>query len=262
VVALLEKERELKLWESYHSKGDYQAREKLIEAYAPLVKYVSGRLALFLPPTVEADDLFGYGALGLIQAIDRFDPSRGVKFTTFALARIRGAILDGIRQGDWLPRSLRQKERQLREVQQDLANKLGRFPTEEETAAELDMTLEDFRQLLHELSQTTFLSLDDFFPESAGPGETNPASHIPAPQTWEPSHLLSQKEMKDLVAQAIDKLGEKERLVVSLYYYDGFTRKEIAEILGVSESRVSQLHTKAILRLRGYLGSKKGDLQG
>jgi len=260
---VLEREMEAKLWESYHSRGDYQAREKLIEAYAPLVKYVSGRLALFLPPTVEVDDLFGYGALGLIQAIDRFDPSRGIKFSTFAIARIRGAILDGLRKSDWLPRSLRQKERQLREVQQELATRLGRVPTDQELAAELDMTLEEFQEFLQELGQVTLLSLDDFFPEAAATGEAAAAAAgIPAPQTWEPSHVVTQKEVKELLARAIDKLGEKERLVVSLYYYDGFTRKEIAEILGISESRVSQLHTKAILRLRGYLGSRKRDLQG
>jgi RNA polymerase sigma factor for flagellar operon FliA len=262
VVALLEREMEIKLWESYHYRGDYKARERLIEAYAPLVKYVSGRLALFLPPAVEIDDLFGYGALGLIQAVDRFDPSRGIKFTTFAIARIRGAILDGIRKSDWLPRGLRQKERQLRDIQQVLANRLGRFPTDEEMAAELHMAEEDFRKFLQEISQITLLSLDDFSFEPGGTGEANVLDNIAASHTWEPSHLVTQKEMKRMVAQAIDKLEEKERLVVSLYYYDGFTRKEIAEILGVSESRVSQLHTKAILRLRGYLGTKKRDLQG
>ncbi len=259
-MALLNSKTEEILWGDFQQKGDSSARERLIEIYAPLIKYVSGRLALFMPPTVEFDDLIGYGAIGLIQAIDRFDPSRGVKFSTYALARIRGAMLDGIRKSDWFPRSLRQKERRLRGAYQKLANRLGRSPTDMEMAAELNLSIKEFQELLQETSQAAMLSFDDVFSDQDGTEGT--ANTIPSPKALEPPWLVAQAEIKEVIAAAIDKLPEKERLVVSLYYYEGFTLKEIATTLEVSESRISQLHTKAILRLRGRLGSRKKDLQG
>lgn len=257
---MLNNTTEKMLWTNYLQKDDCNAREKLIENYAPLIKYVSGRLALFLPPTVELDDLVGYGAIGLIQAIDRFDPGRGVKFATYAIARIRGAMLDGMRKSDWFPRSLRQKERRLRGAYQKVANQLGRSPTDMEMAAELDLGVKAFRELLQEVSQASILSFDDVFPDQDGVEGT--ANIIPSPKALEPPSLVAQAEIKEVIAAAIDKLPKRERLVVSLYYYEGFTLQEIASTLKVSESRVSQLHTKAILRLRGRLGSKKRDLQG
>ncbi|NLJ33620.1 MAG: FliA/WhiG family RNA polymerase sigma factor [Firmicutes bacterium] len=252
---------EEKLWVDFQQKGDRAARKRLIEIYAPLIKYVSGRLTLFVPPTIEPEDLIGYGAVGLIQAVDRFDPSRGIKFTTYAVARIRGAMLDGMRKSDWFPRSLRQKERQLHTAYQKVANKLGRSPNDREMADELQLSIEAFRELLHEVRQTTLLSLDDIFPDQDGTG-ASAVNMFPSSQASEPESLLAQAEIKEIIAKAIDKLPERERLVVSLYYYEGFTLKEIATTLEVSESRVSQLHTKAILRLRGRLGSRKKDLGG
>ncbi len=256
---MLNNKTEDMLWMDFQQKGDSGAREKLIEIYAPLIKFVSGRLALFVPPTVELDDLIGYGAIGLIQAVDRFDPGRGIKFSTYAVARIRGAMLDGMRKSDWFPRSLRQKERHLREIYQKIANRLGRSPTDMEMANELRLSIEAFQELLQEVSHTTILSLEDVFPDRDGIRGTE--NTIPSFQHLEPPNLLAQAEIKEVIATAIDKLPEKERLVVSLYYYEGFTLKEIATTLGVSESRISQLHTKAILWLRGRLGAKKGDLQ-
>ncbi len=193
------------LWRNYKMLNDKNARDQLIVHYAPLVKYVAGRVAMNLPKNVDEGDLIGYGSLGLLDAMDRFDLQRGVKFETYAIARIRGAMIDGLRSMDWVPVSVRQRNKAIEEATKNLENRLGRSATDDEIANELNMSIEEYNQRILDMSSSSILSFDDI---------------------WG-----------------------------SLYYYEGLTVKEIAEILGVSPSRISQLHTKAVVRLRGSLSS-------
>ena len=249
------------LWQAFLQHGDQQARETLIEQHAPLVKYMAGRLAVLTPPTIELDDLVGMGAVGLIQAVDRYDPDRGVKFSTYALSRIRGAILDGLRQLDWLPRTIREKERHLRETDQKLAQRLGRFPEDEELAQELGITPDQLHDLFQEVGQGAVLSFDEMLgSDPYGELTATRDQSVVVGKRGEPATEVLWNEVKGVLAATLDRLQERERLVVTLYYYEGLTLREIAVVLGVSQSRVSQLHSKAILRLRGMLGAKKREL--
>ena len=242
------------LWRRYRKTRHPEFRERLILEYVPLVKHVAGRLAVALPPYVDFDDLVSYGIFGLVEAIERYDFDRGVRFETYAATRIRGAILDGLRAADWVPRSLRQKGREVEQVIARLESRLGRPATDEEIAAELGMTLAEYDRLAAELSAVALVSLDDVW--VADPEEESQLRVLETVSdegSANPQDQLEEKEMERLLAEGIDQLPERERLVVALYYREGLTLKEIGRVLGVTESRVCQIHSKAILRLRAHL---------
>ncbi len=249
------------LWYKYKNKRDLEAREQLILHYISLVKYLVGRMAIGLKGYLEIDDLISAGVYGLINAVDRFDPDKGIKFETFALARVKGAILDWLRSLNWIPQSVRAKARKLENAFADLEQKLGRPPEEPELAEYLGLDLKSLNQLLHEVTPLTLVSLEECWrsPDLDSEG-LSPEELIPDPNADDPLAHLEFEEIKQTLADAIEKLPEKEKLVIALYYYEGLTLKEIGQVVGLSESRVSQLHTKAILRLRGRLSRKKKSL--
>jgi len=241
-----------RLWERFKAKQDKQARQALIELYAPLVKYVAGRLAMHMPSNVEVEDLEGYGAFGLLDAIDKFDPERDVKFETYAVTRIRGAIIDGLRSADWVPRSTRVKAKALERTIQELTNQLGRAPTDDETAAALEVSKERYYQMLDEVRGATLISLDELVGGDSPEEAVRISDLVINDDSPIDSDLIRSESLAELTA-AIEELSERERLVLALYYHDGLTLKEIGHVLGVTESRVSQIHTKAILNLRARL---------
>jgi len=230
------------LWLDYRRRKDKGIRDRLILTYAPLVKYVAGRLGSGLPSHVEEEDLVSYGLLGLIGAIERYDPDRDVKFETYAIARIRGAIIDELRAMDWVPRSVRARARDIERAIAELEKKHMRAPTDEQIAAKLGITEAELETSLSEIGRTSIAALDELWTISSSGGDqvalidTIEDSTVPEPQA--------------ALAEAIARLPEREKLVVTLYYYEELRLREIGEVLGVTESRVSQLHTKAILRLR------------
>lgn len=236
----------LELWSNYQATREAEIRDKLVEQYLPLVKLVSARIAIGLPQHVDKDDLTSNGFFGLLDAIERFDIARGVKFETYAVVRIRGAILDALRAQDWLPSTLRQKAKQYEQTVADLENSLGRSATDSEIAKALSISDEQLHVLINQLSSSTLVPLDEFI-----------RTESPTSQIVSPSQNVEDEEVKSILAKAIDKLPEKERLVVSLYYYEELTLKEISVIMKLSEARISQLHTKAIFRLRGALSRYK-----
>jgi RNA polymerase sigma factor for flagellar operon FliA len=239
------------LWKRYKSSGDERARERLVVAYSPLVKYVAGRMGSGLPAHVEEADLISYGLTGLISAIERFDLGREIKFETYAITRIRGAIIDELRNLDWVPRSVRARARAIERANMKLEAQLRRAPTDEEMASELELSLEGFQEALLQISNSTIVALDELWsvPDSSGDSvsllDTLPDRDAPDPQA-----MVDQSELRDRVADAIAALPEREKLVIALYYYENLTLREIGEVLSVTESRISQLHTKAVLRLR------------
>lgn len=248
------------LWRRYRENQDQSAWEKLVELYAPLVKHVAARLRLVLPAHVEFEDLVGNGVFGLLAAIERFQPERGIKFETFATPRIRGAILDSLRAADWAPRSLRQQERRLSQAYGKLERRLGRPATAREVCEELGVTLQELRALEREVSQAVLLSLDAAL-KGVEEGEEVTLGAKIASEHGDPVLALEREEKKRLLAAAIRELPEKEKLVIALYYYEDLNIKEIAQVLKVTESRVSQLHTRALLRLRGKLGRYQEELE-
>jgi RNA polymerase sigma factor FliA len=240
------------LWRRYKIHADDRARERLVLAYSPLVKFIAGRMASGLPAHVEEGDLVSYGLLGLIGAIERYEPDRDVKFETFAVARIKGAIIDGLRSLDWVPRSIRARAKSIEEANATLEAVLGRPPIDEEMADQLDLTLEAFRDALREIAKASVLALDDLwtFADPGGGGRIPVLDTIRDPTAVDPATEAQTTELKTRVARAIDSLPEREHLVIALHYYENLTLREIGEILGVTESRVSQLHTRAVLALR------------
>ncbi|MFO7653881.1 MAG: FliA/WhiG family RNA polymerase sigma factor [Candidatus Krumholzibacteriia bacterium] len=246
------------LWRRYRDHDDQLARQELVERYARIVKYVAGRMAVGLPHYVEFNDLISAGLLGLIQAIDHFDHERGIKFETYAIPRIRGSILDELRSQDWFPRSLRRKAKQLEEAYSVLEARLGRPATDAEIARELDIPVEDLDELLGEVAVATIMSLDADASAEDSEQSTSLGEYLADPRSDEVEHVLAQQEMKQLIARRLSELPEKEQLVLVLYYYEELTLKEIGEILDVTESRVCQIHTKAILRLRGKIERHEG----
>jgi RNA polymerase sigma factor for flagellar operon FliA len=242
------------LWREFKRTGDRALRDRLIVNYAPLVKYVAGRLGSGLPAHVEEGDLVSYGLLGLIGAIERFDPDRDIKFETYAIARIKGSIIDELRSMDWVPRSVRARARDIERSIAALEAKLHRAPTDEEISSQLGITEEEFQESLLEISRSSIAALDELW---TGSGEGDPVALIDTiedPEAPEPQAAMSQTELREALGEAIARLPEREKLVVTLYYYEELTLREIGEVLGVTESRVSQLHTKAILRLKARLG--------
>lgn len=248
-------------WETYKQSRSSQARDALIVHYVPLVKYVAGRVAVGLPANVDYDDLVSFGIFGLLDAIEKFDEARGVKFETYAITRIRGAIIDGLRSLDWVPRSVRQKAREVEDVIASLEARLGRAATDEEVSQALGMKLEEYHRLLSEMSGLSVTSLDEMW--SADPDEEPklPLSRRVEDRSGDdPTQPIEESEVKRLLMEAIDHLPERERLVIALYYYEELTLKEIGLVLDVSESRISQIHTKAIMRLRSRLNRLRESL--
>lgn len=233
------------LWEEYSKTKSASIREELIIKYTYLVKFVAGRLYASYGNNVEFDDLMSYGVFGLIDAIDKYDYARGVKFDTYAQLRIRGAIIDQLREMDWLPRSVRQKSKELEKAYFELENKLGRPATDEEMAENYGMSLQDFHKKIQNIASYSVVSLDDLLEQ-----KREVTSSEEDNQADSPENMVEDTEIKDILINAISSLPEKEKKVVSLYYYEELTYKEIGKLLCISESRVSQLHTKAIIRLK------------
>ena len=245
------------LWDRVAADADWDARQELVEIYARVVKYVAGRMAIGLPHYVDQNDLVSAGLLGLIQAIDNFDADRGIKFETYAIPRIRGAILDELRSQDWFPRSLRRKARQLEEAYTNLEARYGRTATDEELAAELGVSRNELATMIEEVSVATIISLDA---DSSGDGDdsTTLGDYLPDPKAEDVEDKVSSQEMVQLIAGGLEELPEKEQLVLILYYYEDLTLKEIGAILDVTESRVCQIHTKAVMRLKSKLMQPAG----
>jgi RNA polymerase sigma factor for flagellar operon FliA len=253
--ARLQDEEDQQLWEQYKTNHDQRIKDALIMKYASFVKYVAGRIAVNLPSNVEFDDLVSYGILGLIDAIDKYDSDRNVKFKTYAKTRIRGAIFDELRVLDWTPRSIRQKARKLEKAYAKLEGKLGRDARDEEVAEYLNIDISELHKLFDETKKSLLLSLDEiFYDDEEGSSRFD---FIEDQKSDNPQTKIEEAEAKKILADAISKLSDRERMVITLYYYEELTSKEIGKILGVSDSRVSQLHTKAILRLRGRLSRIK-----
>ncbi|PCJ20371.1 MAG: RNA polymerase sigma factor WhiG [Candidatus Cloacimonadota bacterium] len=248
--------RDLLLWTKYKGTGDPKCRDELILKFSPFVKYVAGRMAVNLPNNVEYEDLVSYGVFGLMDAIEKYDPGRAVQFKTYAKTRIRGAILDELRVLDWTPRSVRQKAKRLEKAYAHLESEFGREAKDEEVAEYLEITVDELKKLLEETRQSLVLSLDETDPNSENSGQSR-LNFFEDTNTPTPEQRATNKEVKKMLAESINKLSDRERLVVTLYYFEELTSKEIGSILGVSDSRVSQLHTKAILRLRGRLSRIK-----
>ena len=247
-----------KLWEEYSRHRTAEVREKLIIEYAPLVKIVAGRLSMYLGYNVEYDDLVGYGVFGLIDAIDKFDYGKGIKFETYASLRIRGAVLDQIRKMDWIPRSLRQKQKKIDAAMSKLELELGRPATDEELAREIGISEDELLNWQGQANVTNIISLDEFVDTS---GEKNVESV--GVNTFEtPEEVIEKDELKKLLAESLETLTDREKKVILLYYYEELTLKEISLVLEVSESRVSQLHTRALQKMKTKLGSAAGYVFG
>lgn len=249
----LDDTNKIDLWKQYSRNKSPDIREKIILEYAHLVKYVAGRLSIYFGNNVEYDDLIGFGIFGLIDAIDKFDIKKGVKFETYASLRIRGAVIDSIREMDWVPRSLRQKGKDLEKIYTDLENELGHAATDKEVAEKMGMTQDEFSKYLNDVNVSSMISLEEFLEQNYEIGvDVSGISNEDNPEIF-----AEISEARDILSDSIDRLPEKEKTVITFYYYEELTLKEISAIMKVSESRISQLHTKAILRLRGKLARHK-----
>jgi RNA polymerase sigma factor FliA len=242
------------LWREFKESGSKIAKDKLLVEYAHLVKFIANRLAINLPPSVDRNDLISSGVLGLIKAVETFEPERGFKFETFAGHKIRGAILDELRALDWVPRSVRQKSRDLQRVYARLENQLGRIPYDDEVCDELHVSMAEYEELLSEVTPTTIISLEEAMPERGSDAkELKIIDSIEDPGSDNPLKELGFTEVKEILKETIANLPEKEKLVIALYHYEELTLKEIGVVLDITESRVSQIHSKAILKLRAKL---------
>jgi RNA polymerase sigma factor FliA len=242
------------LWEQWKEHGDKEAKKQLIEKYLHIVEYVSGRLAVGLPKNVSKDDLASNGVMGLIDALEKFDYGRGLQFETYASWRVRGAILDGLRQGDWVPRSVREKAKKIEDAYQHLEQRYLRTVSDEEMSRYLDVSEKEFQNMIQEVAVMSIVSLEDPIREEES--ETR-LSLLVDEKAKNPDHKVNEFTLRDALAQGIDKLTEKERIVVSLLYYEDLSLSEIAEVMSLSPSRISQLHSKAILRLRATLDKQR-----
>lgn len=243
-----------KLWDDYARTRSPEIREKIILEYAPLVKLVAGRLSMYLGYNVEYDDLVGYGVFGLIDAIDKYDNMKAVKFETYASLRIRGAILDQIRKMDWIPRTIRQKQKKIDAAMKEIEIEKGRAATDEEIAKSLGISDEEYLSWQSQMKVTGVVSLDEFM-ES---GTEAPAQQNTQQRFETPEEVIEKEEMKKVLGQALELLTEKEKKVILLYYYEDLTLKEISNVLEVSESRISQLHTRALQKLKSKMGNYMG----
>jgi len=249
----LENKSEEELWVLYKKKRDPQIREAFIKQYAPLVKYVAGKVAVGMPQSVEFDDLVGFGVFGLLDAIDKFDPEKNVKFKTYAVTRIRGAIFDELRSIDWVPRSVRQKSREVEDTISALEAQLGRTATDKEIAKSMGMAESEYQKVMQKISSTSILSLSDMWFSGDENDKVSIGDGIESPASLNPDVIVEKEEIRQVIINAINDLPDKEKKILVLYYYEDLTLKEIGQVLEVTESRVSQLHTKAILRLRARL---------
>ncbi len=266
----MDEEEKKKLWEEYSKTCSPETREKIIVEYAPLVKLVAGRLCMYLGNHIELDDLIGYGIFGLIDAIDKFedrkstrlnsidkfDPSKAVKFETYASLRIRGAILDQVRKMDWIPRTIRQRQKKIENAVKEVEAESGKKATDKEVSENLGITEEEYYDWQTQMNITNVVSLNEF---------TDQGSEVPVDKTVtsslaKPEEVIEQNELKLMMKEALETLTERERKVIVLYYYEELTLKEVSHILGVSESRVSQLHTKGLQKMKKRLGNYMGIL--
>jgi RNA polymerase sigma factor for flagellar operon FliA len=242
------------VWSEYKRTGDRRLRDQLIVRYSPLVKFVAGRVSAGLPHTIEQADLVSYGMFGLIDAIEKFDTGRSIKFETYAITRIKGAIIDELRSIDWVPRSVRAKARAVEQAYAALEGNLGRAPSDAEVAGELQISEDDLQQIFGQISYVGIVALDEVIAGNrAERGEATTFGETLADRREGPMAAFEVEEMKQILAGAINRLGEREKIVLTLYYYESLTLAQIGEVLGVTESRVCQIHTKAVMQLRGRL---------
>ena len=247
---------EQELWVKYKQDGSQSAREQLILDYVPLVKHIVGKVIVSIPDKYSFDDLVNYGILGLMDALERFDPERGVKFSTYAVPRIKGSIYDEVRKDDWVPQAVRKKSKQFTTALMKLEKQLGRKPTDDEIKAELGLNSKQYQKMLSEINIPENVSLEKII--SFKDNDTLTIKDLVKDEKEEqPEQVFDYNKMKEILGIAIDKLPRKEKLVVSLYYYEDLTLQEIGDIMELTPARISQLHTKSIFRLRGYLGQKK-----
>lgn len=235
------------LWKKYKKTNDKKIKEQLIVEYIPLVKIVAGRMYNFYGSKIDFEDLIGYGVLGLIDSIEKFDLSKNIKFETYAQIRIKGTIIDNIRKLDWIPRSLRKKSKDVQNAMLELENKLGHSPTNKELAKHMNMSINEIEDLLSDISTFNVISLEDTLK-----GKNEGGIYVKSKEDG-PEDIIEKKEVKEILVKAIEHLPDKEQLVISLYYYDELTYKEIGHILGLSESRISQIHSKSILEIKNFL---------
>lgn len=245
------------LWKHYRKQRDPSVREYFVHQYAPLVKYVAGRVAIGMPSAVDFDDLVQCGMFGLFDAISKFDPTKHVKFKTYAVTRIRGAIFDELRAIDWVPRSVRQKAREVEDTVRELEAGLGRAATDEEIAGAMGVSVKEFQRVLVRIAGTAVVSLNDVWHGGEDEDRVSIEDNIESPTESGPATIAEKEEMRRVIVEAIRELPENEQQVLALYYYEELTLKEIGQVLEVTESRVSQLHTKARLRLRTKLTNVK-----
>jgi RNA polymerase sigma factor for flagellar operon FliA len=251
--AIPEDRTEEERWLEYRKTRNPALREAFIKQYAPLVKYVAGKVAMGMPSNVEFDDLVGFGVFGLIDAIDKFDPEKNVKFKTYAVTRIRGAIFDELRQIDWVPRSVRQKTREIESTISSLEAQLGRTASDQEIAGALGMNEDEYLKTIQKISGTSILSLNDVWFSGDEKDRVSIVDSIESPSSLNPDVMVEKEVMRQVIITAINELPDKEKKILILYYYEDLTLKDIGRVLEVTESRVSQLHTKAILHLRSKL---------
>jgi RNA polymerase sigma factor for flagellar operon FliA len=248
------------LWADYKATDAREARDRLIVHYSPLVKYVAGRVSVGLPQNVDQADLVSYGIFGLIDAIDKFDTGRNIKFETYAIARIKGAIIDELRSIDWVPRSVRAKARSVEKAYSKLEAAQGRTPTDAEVAAEMGISERDLQNTFNQISFIGLVALDEVLSVGGERGESTTLGDTIADRGQSPVAAFEVEEMKQILASAINRLGEREKIVLTLYYYEGLTLAEIGEVLGVTESRVCQIHTKSIFQLRSKMVEPEREL--
>ena len=247
-----------KLWDDYRKNPTPQLREQIIVEYAPLVKVVAGKLAMYLGSNVEYDDLVGYGVFGLIDAIDKFDLGKEVKFETYASLRIKGAIMDQIRKMDWIPRTVRQKQKKIDEASRSVEIRTGKMASDAEVANELGITEDEYLGWQSQLKVTNLVSLNEFMEQGNEPAmDAHRNAHFEQPED-----VISREELKEVLGEALETLTEKEKKVILLYYYEDLNLKEISRVLEVSESRVSQLHTKALVKMKKKMGPYMNVLTG
>jgi RNA polymerase sigma factor FliA len=247
-------------WTDYKESASGDARDRLILHYSPLVKYVAGRVAVGLPANIEQADLISYGIFGLIDAIDKYDQSRGIKFETYAISRIRGAIIDELRAIDWVPRSVRFKAREVEKAYTNLENKLKRPPSDTEIAEEMGISVDDLTNIYTQLSTVSLVALDELMSVDGERGDRlSMMETLEDTRTAGPMEAFESEEMKQILGDAVNRLPEREKIVITLYYYEGLTLAQIGTVLGVTESRICQMHTKAVLALRGKIAEATGD---